>query len=216
MPTSRALITDEQVGPELRPEVLRLLFRHLSSDVVPELTAALDALTGEDWAEVVLLLGTRRLEDVLRFGDDARPPSDDVPSEPAIRKLLAEAQAAVDRIETAQAEGRSVAATVSTALEEFEVRNEVHRILYGDLSLLDAGSLAEVFDRLSDDDWERLAKLLRGRRLADVLSAETMLLTSPPRPRRRWAGRAHVDLLAVESQPDEPGGQPNAARDTAG
>jgi hypothetical protein len=66
-------------GPEansdaqVRDDVLRVLFPEMPEDEVRGLSDALHRLTDDDRTTLAMLLGGRRLEDVLRFGGAPLP-----------------------------------------------------------------------------------------------------------------------------------------------
>jgi hypothetical protein len=69
--------------------------------------------------------------------------------------------------------------------------------------LLESGAKtwSEVFDRLSDDDWQEVARILNGRNLAGVLMPPEPATEQPRVRRRRVAGKAHVDRLTTGTAP---------------
>lgn len=182
---------------ELRKDVLRRLFGERSPEVMLDLTDALDQVNDEAWDELEDLLDGRRLEDVLRGRQIAG--LREIIAELAERSddgLDADVQAAIEDLEGVHPDIRSAV----EALKELQLRNDVHRILYGDLPPSIASPLSEVLDRMSEDDWTKLAKVLGGRRLEDVLRPREVGSAIQPGPRRRrWAGRAHVDLPIVDA-----------------
>jgi hypothetical protein len=86
-----------------------------------------------------------------------------------------------------------VLAVAVQVVAELELRNEVHRSLHGDIPPAVRLPLSEVLDRMSEDDWAKLAKLaklLKGRTLAEVLTPYEQAPAADRRPRRRrWVGR---------------------------
>lgn len=101
----------------------------------------------------------------------------------------------------------------SAAVDELARKAAVWQILTAHFA---AGtrSWSEVFDRLSEDEWAELARLVGDRDLAELLQPDVPpgVEPQPGRRRRRWAGTAHKPLPVVvierdsgaPEQPDDP------------